>query len=123
MIWAKRKPQRIGCAVIAAGLLIMLGLLLGTTGLFLHRYRAAANRVARHIDRLAREGGPIDNVTLDQYYRQHTDTAISESWVRLLDAPDLSDLSTQAVALPIIGSVANVVLANSRCKSVECAVQ
>ena len=110
MLPQNEKASKRSCLVLSILIFVVLPFSLITLLLLLWYGRESSGRsqLKARIASLAKQGYPVDDASIDTYYKDRTDSANTEAWLAVLNTMTSQDFKASASAVPILGTEAEV---------------
>ncbi len=110
MLPQNEKASKRSCLVLSILLFVVLPFSIITLLLLLWYGRESSGRsqMRARIASITKQGYPVDDASVDKYYKDRTDSANTEAWLAVLNTMTSQDFKASASAVPILGTEAEV---------------
>ncbi len=106
MLPQNEKASKRSCLVLSILIFVVLPLSVVILGILLWygRESSAKSRLKARIANITKKGYPVDDASLDTYYKDRTDAANTEAWLAVLSTMTSQDFSASTKGVALLGA-------------------
>lgn len=105
MVPNNEKASKRGCLILSILIFVVLPFSLLALGLLLWygRESSGRSRLKARIDSLSKQGDPVDNSSVESYYKNRTSPENTDAWLAVLNTISSADFKASTKGVPYIG--------------------